>query len=150
MAAGSGSIIAVIGTDAPLLGDQCRRLAQRASIGIGRAGGGTSDSSGDIFVAFSTSNQTVPPEYFTPGGRGPAPIGLQAVPHDGLSPLFAAVAEATEEAILSALLASGDMTGRDGITAHGLTPAHLAAAFRAAAAELSATASALGRPTGPA
>jgi D-aminopeptidase len=145
---GSGSIIVVIGTDAPLLGDQCRRLAQRASIGIGRAGGGTSDSSGDLFVAFATGNQSAPPEYFLPGGGGPAAIQLRSVPHDGLSPLFAAVAEATEEAILNALLAAGDMTGRDGITVHGLTPAHLARAFRAAADDLGATAAALSRLPG--
>ncbi len=145
---GTGSIIVVIATNAPVLGDQCRRLAQRASIGIGRAGGGTSDSSGDIFVAFSTANTTVPPEYFLPGDRGPAAIALQALPHGSLTPLFAAVAEATEEAILNALLAAGDMTGRDGITAHGLTPAHLSLAFRAAAAELAATADGLGAPPG--
>jgi D-aminopeptidase len=143
---GSGSIIVVIATDAPVFGDQCRRLAQRASIGIGRAGGGTSDSSGDIFLAFSTASQPVPPEYFLAGHDTPAVIsGLRALPHDRLSPLFAAVAEATEEAILCALLAAGDMTGRDGITARGLTPAHLAIAFRAAAGELGAAATALGQ-----
>jgi D-aminopeptidase len=142
---GTGSIIVVIATDAPVLGDQCRRLAQRAAIGIGRAGGGTSDSSGDIFVAFSTARQPVPAEYFLSGTQLPAVIELRALPHDRLSPLFAAVAEATEEAILNALLAAGDMTGRDGVTAHGLTPALLGRAFELAADDLASTAARLGR-----
>jgi D-aminopeptidase len=140
---GTGSIIVVIATDAPVLGDQCRRLAQRAAIGIGRAGGGTSDSSGDIFLAFSTAQQPVPAEYFRPGMRPPATIEMRALPHDRLSPLFAAVAEATEEAIVNALLAAGDMTGRDGITAHGLTPNLLGGAYALAADDLATTAARL-------
>jgi D-aminopeptidase len=140
--AGAGSIIVVIATDAPVLGDQCRRLAQRASIGLGRAGGGTSDSSGDIFLAFSTGNTATPPEYFRPGSAS-APIELRALPHEHLSALFAAVAEATEEAILNALLSAGDMTGRDGITAHGLTPQALGQAFGLAADDLRSTAARL-------
>jgi len=145
---GTGSIIVVIATDAPVLGDQCRRLAQRAAVGIGRAGGGTSDSSGDIFLAFSTARQPVPAEYLLSGTRSPAVIELRALPHDRLSPLFAAVAEATDEAILSALLAAGDMTGRDGITAHGLTPDLLGRAFGQAADDLAATAARLSRAAG--
>jgi D-aminopeptidase len=145
---GAGSIIVVIATDAPVLGDQCRRLAQRAAIGIGRSGGGTSDSSGDIFLAFSTARQPMPAEYFLSGARAPAAVDLRALPHDRLSPLFAAVAEATEEAILNALLAAGDMTGRDGITAHGLTPELLARAFAQAADDLGSTAARLGQTVG--
>ena len=133
--AGAGSIIVVIATDAPVLGDQCRRLAQRAGIGLGRAGGGTSDSSGDIFLAFSTADAGTPPEYFLPGSA-PTPFDMRALPHAGLSALFDAVAEATEEAILNALLSAGDMTGRDGITAHGLTPQALGRAFALAADDL--------------
>ncbi len=155
---GAGSIIVVIATDAPVLGDQCRRLAQRASIGLGRAGGGTSDSSGDIFLAFSTGNTGTPPEYFQPRSAS-APIELRALPHEDLTALFAAVAEATEEAILNALLAAGDMVGRDGIAAHGLTPRALGQAFTLAADDLSRTAVQLdqngtaradGQPTEPA
>jgi D-aminopeptidase len=142
---GTGSIIVVIATDAPVLGDQCRRLAQRAAIGIGRVGGGTSDSSGDIFIAFSTASTSMPAEYFSLGAKTPDSVALRALPHQNLSPLFAAVAEATEEAILNALLAAGDMTGRDGITAHGLTPALLSQGFAAAADDLRATASRLSR-----
>jgi|HubBroStandDraft_6_1064221.scaffolds.fasta_scaffold126025_2 D-aminopeptidase len=145
---GAGSIIVVIATDAPVLGDQCRRLAQRAGIGIGRAGGGTSDSSGDIFLAFSTAGQPVPAEYFLPGAPSPDAIELRTVPHQRLSPLFTAAAEATEEAILNALLAAGDMTGRDGITAHGLRPDLLSQAFTLAADDLAATAARLGRAAG--
>jgi D-aminopeptidase len=145
---GTGSIIVIIATDAPVLGDQCRRLAQRAAIGIGRAGGGTSDSSGDIFLAFSTARQPVPAEYFLSVTRAPAVIELRALPHDRLSSLFAAVAEATEEAILNALLAAGDMTGRDGITAHGLTPELVSQAFSLAAGDLVSTAARLGQATG--
>ncbi len=140
---GAGSIIVVIATDAPVLGDQCRRLAQRAAIGIGRAGGGTSDSSGDIFLAFSTAGQGTPPEYFMSGVIIPPVIEMRAVPHDRLSPLFTAVAEATEEAIFNALLTAGDMSGRDGITAHGLTAPMLASAYRAAADDLTRTAARL-------
>jgi D-aminopeptidase len=146
---GTGSIIVVIATDAPVLGDQCRRLAQRAAIGIGRAGGGTSDSSGDIFLAFSTARQPVPAEYFLSGTRSPAVIDMRALPHDRLSPLFAAVAEATEEAILNALLAARDMTGRDGITAHALTPDLLSQAFTQAADDLAGTAARLAQTAGP-
>ena len=148
LAPGTGSIIVVIATDAPVLGDQCRRLAQRAAIGIGRAGGGTSDSSGDIFLAFSAAHQPVPAEYFLSGPPRPAAIELRALPHDRLSPLFAAVAEATEEAILNALLAAGDMTGRDGITAHALTPDLLGRAFALAADDLAGTAARLSRTAG--
>ncbi len=148
---GAGSIIVIIATDAPVLGDQCRRLAQRAALGIGRAGGGTSDSSGDIFLAFSTARQPIPAEYFLPASPPQPPsdaIELRALPHTRLSPLFAAVAEATEEAILNALLAGRDMTGRDGITAHGLTPDLLGDAFAGAAADLASIAASLGQAAG--
>ena len=80
----------------------------------------------------------MPPEYFLPAPAPPA-ARLRALPHDGLSALFAAVAEATEEAILNALLAASDMTGRDGITAHGLTPDALSRAFAQAADDLAGT-----------
>jgi D-aminopeptidase len=143
--AGTGSVIVVIATDAPILGDQCRRLAQRAGIGLGRAGGGTSDSSGDIFLAFATGNTSAPPEFYA--AEASHPVDLRALPHQGLTALFSAVAEATEEAIVNALLAAGDMTGRDGITAHGLTPQALGEAFARAADDLQAAAARLGQAT---
>jgi len=117
--AGTGSIIVILATDAPLLPTQCDRLAQRASIGLGRMGGGCDDGSGDIFLAFATGNPGLP-------GSGlpdpPATIPLITIPNEAMTPLFYAAAEATEEAILNALLAAGTVTGRDGITAHGITP----------------------------
>jgi D-aminopeptidase len=114
-----GSIIVILATDAPLLPHQCDRLAQRASIGLGRMGGGCDDGSGDIFLAFATGNGGIP----RAGLSGyPATIPLQMVPNERMTPMFYAAAEATEEAILNALLAAGTVTGRDGITAHGLTP----------------------------
>jgi D-aminopeptidase len=136
---GTGSIIVIIATDAPVLADQCRRIAQRATIGIGRSGGGTSDSSGDIFLAFSTANHASP-EYFLPGEAASGFTDVRAIPHDDLTPLFAAAAEATEEAILNALLAGDDMTGRDGLTAHGLTAQMLRQAYSAASEDLRRTA----------
>jgi D-aminopeptidase len=117
--AGTGSIIVILATDAPLLPTQCDRLAKRAGIGLGRIGGGLDDASGDIFLAFATGNRGIPPEGLP---EPPATVPLQMVSNEYMTPIFYAAAEATEEAILNALLAAGDMTGRDGITARGLTP----------------------------
>jgi D-aminopeptidase len=117
--AGSGSIIVILATEAPLLPHQCDRLAQRASIGLGRMGGGCEDGSGDIFLAFATGNSGIPRSGLS---QLPAAIPLQMAPNERMTPLFYAAAEATEEAILNALLAAGTVTGRDGITAHGLSP----------------------------
>ena len=119
MPAGSGSIIVVLATDAPLLPGQCDRLAQRAGIGLARAGGGVDDGSGDLFLAFATGNRGIPRAGFPL--NSPATVPLQMVPSERMTPLFEAAAEATEEAILNALSAAGTITGRDGITAHGLT-----------------------------
>jgi D-aminopeptidase len=103
-----GSIIVVVATDAPLLPHQCERLAQRSALGIARTGGAGENSSGDIALALSTGNRN--PE------RGP----VDFVPNDEIDPLFYATIEATEEAIVNALVAATTMTGRDGITAHAL------------------------------
>jgi D-aminopeptidase len=127
--AGTGSIIVVLATDAPLLPIQCDRLAKRAGIGLGRMGGGLDGGSGDIFLAFATGN-------LPPGGlqstQATVPLGM--VTNEYISPLFYAAAEATEAAILNALLAAGDMKGRDGITAYGLTPELLLGALEEARA----------------
>ncbi len=114
-----GSIIVILATDAPLLPHQCERLAQRASIGLGRMGGGCEDGSGDIFLAFATGNGGIPRAGLS---QLPATIPLQTLPNERMTPLFYAAAEATEEAILNALLTAGTVTGRDGITAYGLEP----------------------------
>src|ERR671911_274808 len=124
--AGTGSIIVVLATDAPLLPTQCDRLAMRASIGLGRMGGGLDEGSGDIFFAFATGNRGIPRAGLS---EPPATVPLQMVTNAHMSPLFHAAVEATEEAILNALLAAGDMMGRDGITAYGLTPESLLGAL---------------------
>jgi D-aminopeptidase len=124
--AGTGSIIVVLATDAPLLPTQCDRLAMRASIGLGRVGGGLDDGSGDIFFAFATGNRGIPRAGLS---APPVTVPLKMVSNEYMTPLFHAAAEATEEAILNALLAAGDMTGRDGITAYGLTPESLLGAL---------------------
>jgi D-aminopeptidase len=118
LAPGSGSIIVVLATDAPLLPDQCRRLAARATVGLSRVGGGCSDSSGDIFLAFATGNAAIPPEYYE--ALVPMSFDVRSLSHQALTPLFEAAADATEEAILNAMLGAETMTGRDGITAHAL------------------------------
>src|SRR5215210_3753563 len=129
--AGTGSIIVILATDAPLLPTQCDRLARRASIGLGRMGGGLDNGSGDIFLAFATGNRGIPRAGLQ---RPPATVPLKMVSNRYMTPLFHAAAEATEEAILNALLAAGDMTGRDRITAHGLTPELLLGALEEACA----------------
>ena len=116
---GTGSIIVILATDAPLLPIQCDRLAQRATIGLARAGGGCDNGSGDIFLAFATGNRGIQPEG---ASNQPPTVSTKMVTNEYMTPLFHAAAEATEEAILNALLAAGTVTGRDGITALGLTP----------------------------
>jgi D-aminopeptidase len=120
----SSSILVVVATDAPLLGDQCRRLAQRATAGLARVGGVGHNSSGDLFLAFATGHH-IPAQ-----ADGPIPLGVM-IPHAHLNPFFDATAEAVEEAILNALVAAETMTGRDGHTAHALPPDALRAAMRA-------------------
>jgi D-aminopeptidase len=115
---GSGSIIIVVATDAPLIPTQCERLAQRAGLGIARVGGVGENYSGDIVLAFSTGND-VPVHDPLPH---PHQVQISMVPNHWISSLFDAVIEATEEAIWNAILAAETMTGRDGITAHGLEP----------------------------
>jgi D-aminopeptidase len=107
-----GSIIIVIATDAPLLSDQCRRLAKRATIGLGRVGGTGHNGSGDIFVAFATGN------HFPQGHKGP--YSIKALPTDHMDELFQATIEATEEAIWNALCGAKTMTGYKDRTAHAL------------------------------
>jgi D-aminopeptidase len=103
----AGSIIVVVATDAPLLPHQCARLAQRATFGIARTGGAGENSSGDLVLAFATGNQ-LPAEM------------LRTIPNERLDSLFYAVIEATEEAIVNALLAAETMTGRGGATVNAL------------------------------
>ena len=130
--AGSGSIIVVVATDAPLLPHQCERLAQRAGLGIARVGGTGGHTSGDLFIAFSTGNEL-------PAGTGDDfdPIGLstydvRVVGDIVVDELFDAVIEATEEAIVNALVAATTVVGRDSITAHAIPHERLVEVMRAA------------------
>ena len=124
---GTGSIIVVLATDAPLLPIQCDRLAIRAGVGLSRMGGGLDDGSGDIFLAFATGNRGLPKAVLDQDV--PQTVPVKMLPNERMSPLFHAAAEATEAAILNALLAAGTVTGRDNVTAHGLAPDVLLAAL---------------------
>ena len=108
----SSSIIVVLATDAPLLSVQCKALAQRATVGLARAGGSGHVFSGDIFIAFATGNH-----YPRDAEQ---PVDVRAFPLAHLSPLYDAAAEAVEEAILNALCAAETMTGFQGRTAHAM------------------------------
>ncbi len=118
---GMGSIVVILATDAPLLPHQCQRLAQRASIGIARTGGGTEDSSGDIFLAFATGNRDLPAADYARKDLG-LTSSLAMLNNDHISPLFSAAAEAVEEAIINALLAGEPMTSAEGIEVAALGP----------------------------
>jgi L-aminopeptidase/D-esterase-like protein len=99
----TGSIIIVVATDAPLLPHQLKRLARRAALGLARNGSIAGNGSGDIFIAFSTAN----PNAGLPEGVAQ----LTMLPNDRMNPLFLATVEATEEAIINALVAAETMTG---------------------------------------
>jgi len=100
-----GSIIIVIATDAPLLPHQLKRLARRATMGLARTGSTSGNGSGDIFVAFSTANA---------GAVKPAGLrDLKMVPNDDMNPMFEATVQATEEAIVNAMVGAETMTGVD-------------------------------------
>ncbi|MEO8477338.1 MAG: P1 family peptidase [Actinomycetota bacterium] len=115
---GMGSIIVILATDAPMLPHQLERLAQRAGFGIAGAGGAGEHSSSDIFLAFSTGNRGKIESYKIEGAT--APIRVSMIPEGSISELFWGAIEATEEAILNALVAADTMVGRDDITAHAL------------------------------
>lgn len=117
--AGSGSIIGIVATDAPLLPHQAERLAQRAALGVARMGGTANNSSGDLFLAFATGNRALPSAASDPHALPPV-AKVRMVPDARMTPLFKAAVEATEAAIVAALLAAETMTGRDGVTAHAL------------------------------
>jgi D-aminopeptidase len=118
---GAGSIIVLVATDAPLLPGQCDRLAQRACLAIGRTGGMGEHSSGDFAVCFATGNRGLSAEK---GERRQLLYEITMLSHDDCNALFEAVIDATEEAILNALLAAETMTGRGGNVVHAL-PADL-------------------------
>jgi D-aminopeptidase len=101
-----GSVIVVVGTDAPLLPHQLKRLARRVSLGLARTGAVSGNGSGDLFLAFSTANM---------GAWSPAAkTAVEMLGNDQLDPVFAAVVQATEESVVNALVAGRDMTGHQG------------------------------------
>ena len=118
----AGSIIVVLATDAPLLPHQLKRVAQRIPLGIGLVGGRGGNSSGDIFVAFSTANREV--------ARLEGLASLTMLPNERINPLFEAAVTATEEAIVNALVAAETMTGVNGRTVYALPHDRLQAALR--------------------
>lgn len=120
---GAGSIIVVVATDASLLPVQCSRLAQRVGLGVARTGGVGENFSGDLFIAFATGNRGLPRNELA--DDAPLTVPLSMLSNRWITGLFDAVVEATEEAILNALLAAETMTGRDGITAFALDPERL-------------------------
>jgi len=107
-----GSIIIVVATDAPLLPTQLKRLARRASLGVARTGSISGNGSGDIFIAFSTGNAHM--------DDPPGPNTVKTVSNERISPLFAATVEATEEAIVNAMVGAETMVGIDGHTVNAL------------------------------
>lgn len=109
---GTGSIIVVIATDAPLLPHQLKRIAQRVPIGIGLTGGKGHNTSGDIFIAFSTANENA---YVADSVSS-----VRQLPNDWIDPLFEATIQSTEEAIINAMTAAETMEGIYGNTAHAL------------------------------
>jgi L-aminopeptidase/D-esterase-like protein len=113
---GGGSVIAVVATDAPLLPQQCKALARRVTLGLARTGTTGSHFSGDLFLAFSTASPggiTPGVTTFRPGAEGRYDQ-LRFIPWGFLDPFYAAVVQGTEEAVLNALVANEDMTGRAG------------------------------------
>ncbi len=101
-----GSIIIVVATDAPLLPHQLKRIARRAALGLGRTGSVSSNGSGDIFIAFSTANAGA--------ASAPEPVPVTMMSNEKISAVFEATVDATEEAIVNALVAAETMTGVDG------------------------------------
>lgn len=116
----AGSIIVILATDAPLLPIQCQRLARRATTGVAWVGGYGANGSGDIFLAFSTANHARPSE-------ATSRVTMLAPEH--MTELFQAAAEATEEAILNALVGAETMTGRAGRMVHALPHDELSRVF---------------------
>jgi D-aminopeptidase len=123
----AGSIIVIVATDAPLLPGQCARLAQRAGLGVARTGGLGENFSGDLFLCFATGNRGLPPNAFAKDT--PISFPVRMLSNGWITPLFQCVVEATEEAILNALLAAETMSGCDGTTAQALEPERLLAAL---------------------
>ena len=117
-----GSIIVVVATDAPMVPHQLKRIATRVALGVGRTGGTGGNGSGDIFIAFSTAN---------PGASVPNDTArITMVSNNAISPLFSATIQATEEAILNAMLAADTMTGANNLRVNALPADRVTAILR--------------------
>lgn len=106
------SIIAVVATDAPLLPHQLKRLARRVPLGLARVGTMALNGSGEIFIAFSTANAE--------NMQGKGPFKVKALDNESLNPLFEATVQATEEAVVNAMMAARTMTGINGNTVYAI------------------------------
>ena len=114
MPPGSGSVIAVVATDAPLLPHQCTALARRVTLGLARTGTTGSHYSGELFLAFSTGNPGGFSQHGTGCGTGRAYGQITFIPWEYMDSFFTAVVEGVEEAVANALVANEEMVGRDG------------------------------------
>jgi D-aminopeptidase len=121
---GTGSVLAVVATDAPLLPHQLNRMAQRAGLGIAKFGARGDNYSGDLMIAFSTAAHGLPDQG--PGARTPVALTVETLALPYVDAMFAAVIEATAEAILNAMLQAQTMAGRDDLVLRGLNGEHLA------------------------
>jgi D-aminopeptidase len=119
---GRGSIIVIVATDFPLLPHQLERLTKRVGMGLGRLGSWAGNGSGDLFLAFSTANAGAA----NPNGT----VSLSMWPNDMMNPIFQSTIDATEEAVVNAMLAAQTMTGADGIRVFGLPGDRVLAALR--------------------
>ncbi|MGH9756633.1 MAG: P1 family peptidase [Candidatus Acidiferrales bacterium] len=108
----TGSIIVVVATDAPLLPSQLKRIARRVTLGLGRLGSISGDGSGDIFIAFSTAKSGA--------GLAKKPVSVEMLPNDQMDALFEATVQATEEAVVNAMIAARTMTGFEDHTVEAL------------------------------
>jgi len=120
---GDGSIIIVVATDAPVLPHQLKRIAKRASLGLGRNGSIASNGSGDIFIAFSTFHKNIGTEE---GGL----YDLKMLGNSDLNPIFRATVEASEEAIINAMVAAETMAGKNGTKVYAIPHDRLREALR--------------------
>ena len=119
---GRGSIIVVVATDAPMLPHQLERIVRRVGMGLGRLGSWAGNGSGDLFLAFSTANRS--------SGTSNAIEQHTALPNEHMNPFFQATIDATEEAVVNAMLAAVTMEGADGLRAHALPGDRVVAALR--------------------
>lgn len=119
---GRGSIIVVVATDAPMLPHQLERLGRRVSMGLGKLGSWAGNGSGDLFLAFSTANRSK--------ANADSVENATSIANDFLNPFFRATIDATEEAVVNAMLAAVTTEGVDGLRMHGLPADRLVAALR--------------------